>query len=133
MRVCVCVCVCYCIAPSGLEVVLITGTSVNVSLDDLNCTESHGAISGYVVQYNMVTDADTTLVMGADNHTVILTLSSLNPCTNHSIRIAAVNKEGKRSSFSGPILVATLPEQSMNTLRLMGSSCCSLNGKRESK
>ena len=99
----------YCIAPSGLRVRSVNDTSMDLDWDGLNCTESHGVISGYVIQY-MAIDPDTAPITIADIHAESYGLSSLSPCTNHSIRVAAVNKEGNKSTFSGPVFATTDPE-----------------------
>ena len=93
--------------------VSVNDTSMHLVWQDLNCTASHGAISSYILQY-VVIGVNDSAVNVMDIHSANFELASLSPCTDYSLRIAAVNRKGEIGSFSNEVNSTTAQEHSKN-------------------
>ena len=85
-------------APTSVPMVTSIGTTfLFVTWNALDCDQQNGPVTNYSVEY---TAGNTTLTATVDNTSYILT--ELAPCTNYSIRVAAVNEAGI-GGFSDPV------------------------------
>ena len=77
-------------APTSVPMVTSIGTTfLFIMWNPLDCEKQNGPITNYIVEY---TAGDTSLTASAD--TTSYSLTGLVPCTNYSIRVAAVNEAG---------------------------------------
>ena len=81
-----------------------TSNSITVQWESVNCTDSNGVITGYVVQYREeITGQERTTELVSGNETTIIGLES---STTYSIQVAAVNSAGT-GVYSDPITAET--------------------------
>ena len=72
----------------------VTSSTITVQWGSVPCIHQNGVITGYSVQYEVEGSGNTSLlsVDGAD--TTETNITGLNPSTNYSISVAAVNDAG---------------------------------------
>ena len=76
-------------APSPVAVLHSLSTTITVQWGSVPCIHQNGVITGYSVQY--MAQGNTQML----NVTVTkATIDNLNPSTNYSIRVAAINSAG---------------------------------------
>ena len=81
-------------APTCVSVSEVTSTSITVQWGEVDCIRRNGDITGYTVQYGVQGNGSTqtmTVSGGGSTQTIIF---GLNPSTNYSIEVAAVNCVG---------------------------------------
>ena len=87
-----------CIGPAGfpgnLNSTLSTATTITLTWDQLNCVDHNGVITGYRIQYGIITTDNLMMVTGAAASDRTFTASRLVPLTTYMFRIAAVNSDG---------------------------------------
>ena len=79
-----------------------TLTNITIAWNAVNCTERNSNITGYVVRYTPASSGGIASVTVAGKGDVggRVTLDSLTPSTQYSIRVAAVNSNGAVGEFS---------------------------------
>ena len=93
-------------APSGgpqmVRAMAINSTHITITWEAVNCAERNSNISGYVVRYTPPSSGgiDSVTVVGTGDAGGRVTIGGLNPSTQYSIRVAAVNSEGALGVFS---------------------------------
>ena len=80
--------------PTNITVHNITSFDVNLSWGPLNCMEQNGDITGYSVWYGVEESGIIKSTYVSGGTTTEATISELNPSTNYSIEVAAVNSAG---------------------------------------
>ena len=79
-------------APTSVSVSEVTSSSITVQWGAVPCIHRNGDITGYSVQYGVVGSESTqTISVSGDFSGVI---SNLEPPTNYSIKVAAMNSVG---------------------------------------
>ena len=71
-----------------------TATTITVIWDELNCVDRNGVITGYMVQYGIITFSTSVNITGPSTSDRTFTASELVPLTSYIFRIAAVNSDG---------------------------------------
>ena len=81
-------------APTCVSVSEVTSTSITVQWGTVDCIHRNGDITGYTVRYGVQGNGSTQTVNvsgGGSTQTIIF---GLNPSTNYTIEVAAVNSVG---------------------------------------
>ena len=93
-------------APTSVSVPDVTSSNITVQWGAVDCIHHNGDITGYSVRYGVQGSGSTQTrdVSGGDTRQT--TISGLNPSTNYSIQVAAVNSAGI-GVYSGPIIAIT--------------------------
>ena len=89
-------------APTSVTESGVTSSNITVQGGAVDCNHHNGDITGYSVRYNGSTQ--TRDVSGVDTRQTII--SGLNPSTNYSIEVAAVNS-ADTGVYSDPITAMT--------------------------
>ena len=79
--------------PSPVSATVESSTSITVQWGSVPCIHQNGAITGYSVQYGVVGSGSTQTMTVSGASTTQTTISGLNPSTNYSIQVAAVNNQ----------------------------------------
>ena len=101
------------LAPSGgpqsLREVETTSISVTIAWDAVSCIERNSIITGYVVRYTPPSTSgnDSVMVAGTGGAGGMVTIDGLDPSTQYSIQVAAVNSDGNIGVFSTALSVQT--------------------------
>ena len=101
------------VAPSGgpqsLRGVETTSMNVTIVWDAVNCIERNSDITGYVVRYTPPSTSgnDSVMVAGTGGAGGMVTIDGLDPSTQYSIQVAAVNSDGNIGVFSTALSVQT--------------------------
>jgi len=101
------------VAPSGgpqsLREVETTSTNVTIAWDAVNCIERNSDITGYVVWYTPPSTSgnDRVMVAGTGGAGGMVTIDGLDPSTQYSIQVAAVNSDGNIGVSSTALSVQT--------------------------
>ena len=66
---------------------------ITVEWGEVLCADQNGAITGYSVQYGVMGSGNTETMTVSGASTTQTTISGLNPSTNYSIQVAAVNNQ----------------------------------------
>ena len=77
--------------PSEVDVTDMTSTTITVQWGEVPCIHQNGDITGYSVQYGVEGSGNTENMPVSGASTTQTTISGLNPSTNYSIQVAAVN------------------------------------------
>ena len=80
--------------PSSVNATVESSTNITVQWGEVPCIHQNGAITGYSVQYGVVGNGSTENMTVDGASTTQTTISGLNPSTNYSIEVAAVNSAG---------------------------------------
>ena len=75
----------------------VTARSITIEWDELACLDRNGEITGYIVEARASGEADRTVNVN-DGSAREATVSGLNPSTEYTVSLQAVNRAG-----SGPI------------------------------
>ena len=106
-------------APTSVPLFTSIGTTfLFIKWDALDCEKQNGPITSYIVEYTV---GNGSLTASAD--TTLYNLTELLPCTNYSIRVAAVNEAGI-GSFSEPISAITKAAGQLHKKEKWFSSTC---------
>ena len=89
--------------PEMVNVSSVQGSSIIVSWGEVPCRHRNGEIIRYVVEYIEERRTQEMIIMVDDQAT---TLDDLEPLTEYSIMVAAVNSNGT-GQFSEPISIVT--------------------------
>jgi len=89
-------------------------TSITIAWDAVNCIERNGIVTGYVVRFTPPSTSgnNTVMVSGTGGAGGMVTIDGLDPSTQYSIQVAAVNSDGDVGVFSTALSVQTAPENS---------------------
>ena len=97
-----------------------TSSSITVQWGAVDCIHHNGDVTGYSVRYGVQGSGSTQTrdVPGGDTRQT--TISGLNPSTNYSIQVAAVNSAGI-GEYSISVIIQTASEQCVcgNTVLLL--------------
>ena len=83
-----------------------TSSSITVQWEPVDCIHRNGDITGYSVQYGVVGNGGPQSVSVSGGGTTELNVSGLNPASNYSIEVVAVNIAGT-GMYSTPLFVLT--------------------------
>ncbi|KAL5486684.1 hypothetical protein EMCRGX_G019195 [Ephydatia muelleri] len=101
--------------PSGLVQISKTSTGVTVAWEPVPCTSRNSDISKYRVRYNSTVQQDS--------FAMTFSATGLDPYTDYSFQVAAVNTDGLVGPYSAPLVVKTLqPLPPVVTITSDGSS-----------
>ena len=90
-----------------MKVKKVTGSTITVKWEPVDCIHHNGDITGYLVQYRVLGNEKTQTISVAGEQT---TLSMLMSFATYSIEVAAVNSAGI-GEFSPAIMTVTLPSE----------------------
>ena len=90
-------------SPPNVTVTSTTSSTIAVKWGEVPCIHQNGEITGYSVQYRVMGSGSTQTLNVTGSKT---TISGLNPSTNYSIRVAAVNS-ASTGVYSDPIIEET--------------------------
>ena len=94
------------VAPGGLTSTSVQSRSLSIEWEAVPCSHQGGPITGYRLRYSNSTSIVNIAGKGNRQHV----LTGLNPFTNYSVQVAAVNDEGT-GPYSDPTLtVETLQD-----------------------
>ena len=93
--------------PTSVNVTRVTGATITVKWEAVNCIHQNGEITGYLVKYRAEPNGEVLVVNGSEKQ---ITLSNLMPFTNYSIEVAAVNSAGTGKFSSASMTVTRLSE-----------------------
>ena len=98
-------------APTSVRVSGVTSSNITVQWGEVDCIHHNGDITGYSVQYGVQGSGSTQTrdVSGGDTRQT--TIPGLNPSTNYSIQVAAVNSAGIGIYSDPPVIIETLPSK----------------------
>jgi len=84
-------------------------TSITIAWDAVNCIKRNSDITGYVVRFTPPSTSgnDSVLVAGMGGAGGMVTIDGLDPSTQYSIQVAAVNSDGNIGIFSTALSVQT--------------------------
>ena len=74
--------------------------TILVQWDEVPCLDQNSIIAGYTVQYEFGDQSNSLPTTGTDR---MASLTSLQPFTNYSIQVAAVNSNNEMGPLSTPI------------------------------
>ena len=96
-------------APTFVRESGVTSSNITVQWGAVDCIHHNGDITGYSVRYGVQGSGSTQTrdVSGGDTRQT--TISGLNPSTNYSIQVAAVNSAGI-GVYSTPHIIQTAGE-----------------------
>ena len=83
-----------------------TSSSVTVQWGAVDCIHRNGDITGYSVRYGVQGSAEGVVMVSGDSSGGMHEISGLNPSTNYTIDVAAVNSAGT-GVYSDPTSVLT--------------------------
>ena len=78
--------------PENIICSSVEARSLNVSWDEVPCSEQNGPITGYLLYYTNTTFSDTINIFGGENRSYALT--ELTPYTNYTMTVSAYNDGG---------------------------------------
>ena len=81
-------------APTSVRESGVTSSSITVQWGAVNCIHHNGDITGYSVRYGVQGSGSTQNMSVSGGDTSQTTIPGLNPSTNYSIQVAAVNSAG---------------------------------------
>ena len=90
--------------PSSVTAVVMDSTTISLQWDEVSCLQQNSEITSYTVQYFPVGQTGFMTVSSGDR---MADLTGLDPFTNYSIAVAAVNSDSEIGQFSTPIAVHT--------------------------
>ena len=93
-------------SPDSIDTSDVTSSNSTVQWGPVDCIHRNGDITGYSVQYGVVWNGGTQTVNISGGTTTELNVSGLNPASNYSIEVAAVNRAGT-GMYSTPLFVLT--------------------------
>ena len=78
--------------PENIICSSVEARSLNVSWDEVPCSEQNGPIAGYLLYYTNTTFYDTINIARGENRSY--TLTELRPYTNYTVTVSAYNDAG---------------------------------------
>ena len=94
-------------APTNVRMTGITSTSVTVRWGKVPCIELNGDITGYSIHVMTSGENDRIETVGDVREA---TISGLNPSTEYTVSVAAVNSDGIVQSTSGKLVSLRVEE-----------------------
>ena len=79
-------------SPENIVFSSVEARSLNVSWDEVPCSEQNGPITGYLLYYTNTTFSDNVNITGGENR--LYTLTELRPYTNYTVTVSAYNDAG---------------------------------------
>ena len=89
--------------PTKVNLVFVNVSAIDISWEDIPCTQKKGEILGYIVAYS-VGGSETNLMVKQRR----VTITGLKPLSKYSVKVAAVNSNGT-GPFCHPVNVSTPP------------------------
>ena len=93
-------------APTSVRKSGVTSTTITVQWGAVDCIHHNGDITGYSVRYGVQGSGSTQTRNVSGGDTRQTTIPGLNPSTNYSIQVAAVNSAGI-GVYSMPHIIQT--------------------------
>ena len=90
--------------PSLVIATVMDSTTISLQWDEVSCLQQNSEITNYTVQYFPVGQTGFMTVSSGDR---MADLTGLDPFTNYSFAVAAVNSDSEIGQFSTPIAVHT--------------------------
>ena len=92
--------------PTSVSTSDVTSSSITVQWGPVDCIDRNGDITGYSVRYGVQGNVSPQTMNVSGGAATELNVSGLNPASNYSIEVAAVNIAGT-GMYSGPLSVIT--------------------------
>ena len=106
--------------PTFVNVFHVTGTTITVQLERVDCSHRNGHLTGYLVRYGVCGNENTQTLNVPEESATIATISNLMVLTTYEIEVAAVNSVGT-GVFSSIVVAMTRPRECFIT-------CCTQMG-----
>lgn len=92
-------------APTSVNVSLVTSSSVIVRWGAVDCIHRNGNITGYLVQYQVQEDINSSLTVNTTERKLVIT--GLHLSTTYTVQVAAITRAGN-GGYSKAAVITTI-------------------------